>query len=172
MKLWKEICTFIKEKELNCEFICKIQFCVLIAMWMPLSLWLESMKRWFAASCPCGPLVFLRMSWGSEEGEYSGTGCLSPSPCAPASIGTLVLDRCTDHHGNRLKIRTLLLLVVGAPAKIRNGCVERWWGIHAELTQRKTGGASRIVPLAGAFEILTVKAAYFFIKYGLFHGYL
>lgn len=69
----------------------------------------------------CGPLFSLRTSWGSEEREYSA----SPSPCATTAIGTLVLDRCMDHHGNRLKIGTLLVFVVGEPAKIRNGCVER-----------------------------------------------
>lgn len=33
-------------------------------------------------------------------------------------------------------------------------------------------GASGIVPLAGAFEDLTMKAAHFSVKNGLFHGYL
>lgn len=50
---------------------------------------------------------------------------MSPKLCVTAAVGTLVLDRCMDHHGNRLNTGSLSLLVVGESAKIRNGCVER-----------------------------------------------
>lgn len=169
MKLWRETCTFIREEELNCKFIYKMY-------WLPckcLSLYGCSQRK--GDLLPLVP-VDLLFSWEQagevKRGDCSGTGCsVSPrTPCCYRDLGSGLM------HGSSWKqAKNRDFVVACCWWTCQNWKWLCWkmmcilpWGTN---TKENSVGFQNSATCWSLWRP-HYESSSFFIKNGLFHGYL